>query len=91
MYQTRKVDTKFFLVNTSLVSKEKFDRYVWLIELINRHGYIKYEDISRAWAFSPLNSAGSASIQQSELPPRTFYNHIEAIRSLDNLNTELCR
>ena len=56
-----------------------FDRYVWLIELINRHGYIKYEDISRAWAFSPLNSAGSASIQQSELPPRTFYNHIEAI------------
>ena len=56
-----------------------FDRYVWLIELINRYGYIKYEDISRAWAFSPLNSAGSASIQQSELPPRTFYNHIEAI------------
>ena len=73
------------------MAKNYFDRYVWLIELINRHGYIKYEDISRAWAFSPLNSAGSASIQQSELPPRTFYNHIEAIRSLDNLNTELCR
>lgn len=61
------------------MAKNYFDRYVWLIELINRHGYIKYEDISRAWAFSPLNSAGSASIQQSELPPRTFYNHIEAI------------
>lgn len=48
------------------MAKNYFDRYVWLIELINRHGYIKYEDISRAWAFSPLNSAGSASIQQSE-------------------------
>ena len=30
------------------MAKNYFDRYVWLIELINRHGYIKYEDISRA-------------------------------------------
>lgn len=24
------------------MAKNYFDRYVWLIELINRHGYIKY-------------------------------------------------
>ena len=25
------------------MAKNYFDRYVWLIELINRHGYIKSE------------------------------------------------
>ena len=61
------------------MAKNYFERYIWLIDLINRHEYIKYEDISRAWAFSPLNTGGSASIQQSELPQRTFFNHIDAI------------
>ena len=61
------------------MAKNYFDRYIWLIDLINRHEYIKFEDISRAWAFCPLNSGGSASIQQSELPQRTFFNHIDAI------------
>ena len=61
------------------MAKNYFNRYVWLIDLIYRHEYISYEDISRAWAFSPLNSGGSASIQQSVLPQRTFFNHIDAI------------
>ena len=61
------------------MAKNYFKRYVWLIDLINRHEYIKFEDISRAWAFSRYNSGGSASIQQSELPQRTFFNHIDAI------------
>ena len=61
------------------MAKNYFDRYVWLIDLINRHEHIKFEDISRAWAFSYLNSGPSASMQQSELPQRTFFNHIDAI------------
>ena len=61
------------------MAKNYFDRYLWLIELIERHGYIKFYDISHAWAFCHLNHGGSASIQQSELPQRTFFNHIEAI------------
>ena len=61
------------------MAKNYFERYIWLIDLIRSHEYIKYEDISRAWAFSRLNSGGSASIQQSELPQRTFFNHIDAI------------
>ena len=61
------------------MAKNYLKRYVWLIDLISRHEYIKYEDISRAWAFSRLNSGPSASMQQSELPQRTFFNHIDAI------------
>ena len=62
------------------MAKNYFERYIWLINLIHRRGHIKFEEISRAWAFNTtLNSASSASIQQSELPQRTFFNHIEAI------------
>ena len=61
------------------MAKNYFERYVWLVNLINRNGYIKFEDISRAWAHSHLNSRGSASMQESELPQRTFFNHIDAI------------
>ena len=61
------------------MAKNYFERYIWLIDLINRHKHIKFEDISRAWAFSYLNSGPRASMQQSELPQRTFFNHIDAI------------
>ncbi len=61
------------------MAKNYFDRYVWLVSLINRHKYISFEDISRAWAHCSLNNGDSASMQQSALPQRTFFNHIEAI------------
>ena len=61
------------------MAKNYFERYIWLIDLINRHKHIKFEDISRAWAFSYLNSGPRASMQQSELPQRTFFNHIDAM------------
>ena len=55
------------------MAKNYFDRYVWLIDLINRHGYIPFEDIDRAWIYSSLNKEGG------KLPQRTFFNHIAAI------------
>ena len=61
------------------MAKNYFNRYIWLIELINEHGYIKFNDISDAWSRSYLNSTESASLQESKLPQRTFFNHIEAI------------
>ena len=61
------------------MAKNYFDRYIWLVDLINRSGYIKFEDISRAWAHSALNTGESASQQESKLPQRTFFNHISAI------------
>ena len=59
------------------MAKNYFDRYIWLIETINRHGYITYKDISRKWAFSSMNTKG-----EDELPQRTFFNHIDAILSI---------
>lgn len=61
------------------MAKNYFERYIWLIDLINLHGHIRFEEINRAWAHSSLNTCGSASLKQSELPQRTFFNHIEAI------------
>lgn len=56
------------------MAKNYFDRYVWLIETINRHGNIPFKEISYLWSRSKVNTMG-----ESYLPERTFHNHIEAI------------
>ena len=56
------------------MAKNYFDRYVWLIDVINRHGHISFKDISYLWSRSPLNTVG-----ENYLPERTFHNHREAI------------
>lgn len=56
------------------MAKNYFDRYVWLIDVINRHGHISFKDISYLWSRSPLNTVG-----ENYLPERTFHNHKEAI------------
>ncbi len=55
------------------MAKNYFNRYVWLIDTINRHGHISREEISRLWERSHLNETGE------ELYERTFHNHREAI------------
>ncbi|HCY73392.1 MAG TPA: WYL domain-containing protein, partial [Rikenellaceae bacterium] len=44
-----------------------FKRYIWLIDLIARRGYISFKEISEAWSKSPLNETGSP------LSERTFF------------------
>jgi hypothetical protein len=56
------------------MAKNYFDRYVWLIDVINRHGHISFKEISYLWSRSPLNTVG-----ENYLPERTFHNHREAI------------
>ena len=56
------------------MAKNYFDRYVWLIDVINRRGHISFKDISYLWSRSPLNTVG-----ENYLPERTFHNHREAI------------
>ena len=56
------------------MAKNYFDRYVWLIDVINRHRHISFKDISYLWSRSPLNTIG-----ENYLPERTFHNHREAI------------
>lgn len=55
------------------MAKNYFNRYVWLIDLIYRHGYITMPEISRAWQGNRLNDDGSP------MPERTFFNHKNAI------------
>ena len=64
------------------MAKNYFDRYVWLIDTINRHGHISFKDISYLWAHSPVNKLG-----ENYLPERTFHNHREAI--LDTFGREI--
>lgn len=66
----------------SIMAKNYFDRYVWLIDVINRHGHISFKDISYLWSRSPLNT-----VRENYLPERTFHNHREAI--LDTLGIEI--
>lgn len=55
------------------MAKSYFNRYIWLIDLINRHGYITMPEIKRAWRRSSLNEDGQ------DIPERTFFNHKDAI------------
>ena len=64
------------------MAKNYFDRYIWLIDTINRHGHISFKEISYLWAHSPVNQLG-----ENYLPERTFHNHREAI--LDTFGIEI--
>ena len=67
--------------NTRYMAKNYFNRYVWLIDTINRHGHISRKELSDLWENSPLNETGE------ELYERTFHNHREAI--LDTFGIEI--
>ena len=56
-----------------IMAKNYFSRYVWLIDLIQRHGYITMPEINRAWRRSSLNEDGQ------DIPERTFFNQKTAI------------
>ncbi len=55
------------------MSKNYFQRYIWLIELIDRRKYVSFNEISTAWMRSRLNPSGE------RLSERTFFNHKTAI------------
>ena len=57
------------------MAKNYFDRYVWLLNVINDYGPISFKEISRRWAVSQVNTYG-----ESYLPERTFHNHRVAIQ-----------
>lgn len=64
------------------MAKNYFDRYVWLIDTINRNGHITKKEIDERWRVSPLNER-----RDRELPERTFHNHRQAI--LDTFGIEI--
>lgn len=48
-------------------------RYIWLLDIIEKYGYIEFETIQDEWMRSTLND------YRENLPKRTFRNHITAI------------
>lgn len=68
------------------MAKNYFKRYVWLIDLISRHGYISKRDIDYAWQKSSLNDEREKSI-----PERTFHNHREAILDVFGIEVSFAR
>ena len=63
------------------MSASKFNRYVWLLDLVARHNGITYKNISHAWSRSSLND-----LRGTPLPRRTFNNHIAAIKEMFDIN-----
>ena len=55
------------------MAKNYFNRYVWMIDTINRAGHISLQDLSRKWERSSINDDGEP------LAERTFHNHRIAI------------
>jgi hypothetical protein len=62
-----------------------FNRYVWLVDVINRYGRISYEEINERWLNSSLNG------EEEELPLRTFHNHRIAIEDMFDINIDCDR
>ena len=48
------------------MAKNYFNRYAWLIDTIQQHGYLTFSDISDLWQRSAINEDGAP------LPERTF-------------------
>ncbi len=62
-----------------------FNRYVWLVETIQRAGRITFEEINEKWIHSRLNYSGE------DIPLRTFHNHRVAIEEMFDINIECDR
>ena len=67
------------------MAKNSFSRYIWLIDLINRRGYIKLSEINEAWRKSILNDT------HDDMPERTFFNHRDAISQIFGIDIKYDR
>ncbi|MBE6317667.1 MAG: WYL domain-containing protein [Bacteroidales bacterium] len=63
------------------MSRDLFNRYIWLVDTIKRYGCITREELNARWKKSPFSN-GEA------LPRRTFYNYRMAIEELFKINIE---
>lgn len=63
------------------MSKDLFNRYIWLIDTIKRYGHITREELNARWKKSPYSNG-------EPLPRRTFYNYRMAIEDLFKVNIE---
>ena len=67
------------------MAKNSFSRYIWLIDLLNRRGYVKMDQINEAWRKSALNET------HDDMPERTFFNHRDAISQIFGIDIKYDR
>lgn len=63
------------------MSKNLFNRYIWIIDTIRRHGTITRDELNRLWIKTDFSDG-------LPLPRRTFYNYRNAIEELFKINIE---
>lgn len=63
------------------MSKNLFNRYIWIVDTIRRHGAITREELGRLWMKSGVSGG-------DPLPRRTFYNYRNAIEELFKIDIE---
>lgn len=64
------------------MAKSFFKQYLWLVDLLYRHGHLQLSEIKRHWLNSSLNE------YKKELADRSFHNHKQAI--YDTFGIEIC-
>lgn len=67
------------------MAQNYFNRYLWLIDTIKRHGHITLAELSKKWELSPYNLNGET------LSERTFHNHRKAIEDTFGITIEYDR
>ncbi len=67
------------------MSKKYFKSYIWLINILNRYGELTIKEIQAHWMCSSLND------DRKEIAPRTFSNHIVAIREVFGIDIQCHR
>lgn len=66
------------------MTKDLFDKYIWLVDVIYRSGKITFEEINERWLRSSLSDG-------QEMPLRTFHNWRAAIEQIFDINIECNR
>ncbi len=66
------------------MTKDLFDKYIWLVDIIYRSGNITFEEINERWLRSELSKG-------VDLPLRTFHNWRTAIEQVFDINIECNR
>ena len=66
-------------IEKSLLKRNLFNRYIWLVDVIYRAGKITYEEINECWLRNDMSEG-------EEIPLRTFHNHRIAIEEMFDIN-----
>ena len=61
------------------MTKDLFDKYIWLVDTIYRAGKITFEEINERWLRSRLSEG-------EDIPLRTFHNWRIAIEQVFDIN-----